>query len=172
MRSSVDLPQPDGPTTHRNSPAAIVRSMVSSASTRPWPLMYSLRRPAILTAAPRRPAFIARSLHKIGGTLSHEMTRAEKPKHLSCVCIVVRPCDLARRDSLSPTELGFTRVRSLNYMAEVGNIRLRLGRGSRPQSRFALALSLMGQRQPGSVVAELASTHGPRHRLRGPSKRS
>src|SRR5262245_29211668 len=32
--------------------------------------------------------------------------------------------------TLLPTELGFTRVRSLNDVAEVGNIRLRLGRGS------------------------------------------
>src|SRR5215470_19115770 len=38
----------------------------------------------------------------------------------------------AQRNSLSPPELGFTRVRPLNDMAEVGNIRLRLGRGSRP----------------------------------------
>src|SRR5689334_21716470 len=35
----------------------------------------------------------------------------------------------ALRDSLSPAELGFTRVRPHNYMAEVGNIRLRLARG-------------------------------------------
>src|SRR5215470_14461505 len=32
--------------------------------------------------------------------------------------------------TLSPTELGYTRVRSLRDVAEVGNIRLRLGRGS------------------------------------------
>ena len=32
MRSSVDLPQPDGPTSTRNSPSAMARSM--SASTR------------------------------------------------------------------------------------------------------------------------------------------
>src|SRR5215470_7252643 len=32
--------------------------------------------------------------------------------------------------TLSTTELGYTRVRSLNDVAEVGNIRLRLGRGS------------------------------------------
>src|SRR5690349_9818490 len=41
---------------------------------------------------------------------------------------------------LSPTELGFTRVRSLNDVAEVGNIRLRLGKGSPavPQSNSVL----------------------------------
>ena len=35
MRSSVDFPQPDGPTMQTNSPGAIERSMPSSAST--WP---------------------------------------------------------------------------------------------------------------------------------------
>src|SRR5438034_533381 len=58
MRKSVDLPQPDGPTMQRNSPGAIVRLMSLSASTRPWPLAYSLRTPAIAIAAPRRCAAI------------------------------------------------------------------------------------------------------------------
>src|SRR5258708_35533579 len=35
IRSSVDLPQPLGPTMHRNSPAAIDRSMSTSAGTVP-----------------------------------------------------------------------------------------------------------------------------------------
>ena len=35
MRSSVDFPQPDGPTMQTNSPGAICRSMSSSATTRP-----------------------------------------------------------------------------------------------------------------------------------------
>ena len=35
MRSSVDFPQPDGPTMQRNSPAAMLRSILSSASTLP-----------------------------------------------------------------------------------------------------------------------------------------
>src|SRR5262249_31453119 len=34
---------------------------------------------------------------------------------------------------------GFTRVRPLNNVAEVGSIRLRLGRGSRPHSRLVAA---------------------------------
>ena len=34
-RSSVDLPQPDGPMSETNSPAATVRSMSSSAVTSP-----------------------------------------------------------------------------------------------------------------------------------------
>src|SRR4051812_45004276 len=54
MRSKVDLPQPLGPTRHRNSPGVIFRLMSSSASTRPAPLTYSLRTPAISIAAPRR----------------------------------------------------------------------------------------------------------------------
>ena len=37
MRSSVDLPQPDGPMSEMNSPAATRRSMPDSASTRPVP---------------------------------------------------------------------------------------------------------------------------------------
>src|SRR5689334_6790401 len=61
MRSSVDFPQPDGPTMQRNSPAAILRSILSSASTRPAALTYSLRRPAISIAAPRRSTVMMRT---------------------------------------------------------------------------------------------------------------
>ncbi len=35
--SSVDLPQPDGPTTEKNSPCRKVRSTGPSACTPPWP---------------------------------------------------------------------------------------------------------------------------------------
>ena len=58
MRSRVDLPQPDGPTMQTNSPGAIARSMPSSATTLAGPLEYSLRRFAIVTAAPRLSATI------------------------------------------------------------------------------------------------------------------
>jgi hypothetical protein len=73
MRSSVDFPQPDGPTMQMNSPAAILRSILSSASTCPAALTYSLRRFAISIAAPRRwTAMISPrrlSLHRHPGSL-------------------------------------------------------------------------------------------------------
>src|SRR5262249_44304529 len=54
MRSSVDFPQPDGPTMQTNSPGAMRRLMSSSATTRPGPLKYSSRNPVMSIAAPRR----------------------------------------------------------------------------------------------------------------------
>src|SRR5712671_399551 len=54
IRNSVDFPQPLGPTMQRNSPGATRRSTWSMATTLPCSLMYSRRRPAISTAAPRR----------------------------------------------------------------------------------------------------------------------
>src|SRR5262249_3935630 len=53
MRSSVDFPQPDGPTMQRNSPGAMRRLISSSATTRAGPLRYSLHSPAISIAGPR-----------------------------------------------------------------------------------------------------------------------
>src|SRR5262245_59083053 len=70
MRSSVDLPQPDGPTMQRNSPALTSRLMVSSATTRPWLLTYSLHTPAMLIAAPRRWTMPILPASR-GGTLAH-----------------------------------------------------------------------------------------------------
>ena len=35
IRSSVDLPQPDGPTSARNSPSDMAKDTSSTASTRP-----------------------------------------------------------------------------------------------------------------------------------------
>jgi hypothetical protein len=54
MRSKVDLPHPLGPTTHRNSPGATLRSISASATTALSPSPYCLRSLAISTAAPRR----------------------------------------------------------------------------------------------------------------------
>ena len=54
MRSSVDFPQPLGPTMQTNSPGATRRSTWSSATTVPCAPAYSRRRPAISIAAPRR----------------------------------------------------------------------------------------------------------------------
>jgi hypothetical protein len=54
MRSSVDFPQPLGPTMQTNSPGAMLRSTSSSATTEPCPLAYSRRKLAISIAAPRR----------------------------------------------------------------------------------------------------------------------
>jgi ABC-type nitrate/sulfonate/bicarbonate transport system substrate-binding protein len=45
--------------------------------------------------------------------------------------------------TLSTIELGYTRVRSLNDVAEVGNIRLRLGRGSSAVPRFKSVLNFL-----------------------------
>src|SRR3970282_1630914 len=47
MRSSVDLPQPEGPTSTQNSPSAI--EMSTPCSTSVWPK--DLRAPLIATAA-------------------------------------------------------------------------------------------------------------------------
>src|SRR5580704_4938522 len=58
MRSNVDLPQPLGPTTHRNSPGATRRVMSSSATKAAVPLPYTLLRCAISIAAPRRSTLI------------------------------------------------------------------------------------------------------------------
>ena len=65
MRSSVDFPQPLGPTMQRNSPGATLRSTWSMATTLPCSLTYSRRRPAISTAAPRRCTGIKRSPGRI-----------------------------------------------------------------------------------------------------------
>ena len=57
IRSSVDLPQPDGPMSETNSPAATDRSMPTSASTRPaaWPRgAKTFETPAISTTGRRR----------------------------------------------------------------------------------------------------------------------
>src|SRR5262245_42024144 len=58
MRSSVDLPQPLGPTMHRNSPGETERLMSSIATTRAWLVTNSLCSATISTAAPRRSATI------------------------------------------------------------------------------------------------------------------
>src|SRR5262245_34787937 len=73
IRNSVDFPQPLGPTMQQNSPGAIVRSMPSSATTRSRPSPYSLRKPAIAIAAPRRSCVIrqilsTRRVGKVPGT--------------------------------------------------------------------------------------------------------
>ena len=49
MRKSVDLPQPDGPTSTRNSPSSIVRSVGESATPSPK----RLASPTISTLATR-----------------------------------------------------------------------------------------------------------------------
>src|SRR5579863_5443050 len=54
MRSKVDLPQPDGPTMHRNSPGAIERSIPVSACTEPRGPSKMRERPAISIRAPLR----------------------------------------------------------------------------------------------------------------------
>src|SRR5580692_2410110 len=54
MRSKVDLPQPDGPTMHKNSPAAIDKSMPVSACTEPRGPSKTRERPAMSIRAPLR----------------------------------------------------------------------------------------------------------------------
>ncbi len=50
-RSRVDLPQPDGPMSETNSPAATVRSMSSSALTSPVLVANLLPTPRTTTAS-------------------------------------------------------------------------------------------------------------------------
>ena len=52
IRSAVDLPHPDGPTSTRNSPSSIVRSMSATPTT---PLGYTFVSFSMVTAAIRRP---------------------------------------------------------------------------------------------------------------------
>src|SRR5262249_11048001 len=76
MRSRVDFPQPEGPTMQTNSPGAMLRLTSSSASTRPWPLKYSLRSPAISIAAPRRSTAITEaSFGRLGRARLRETQR-------------------------------------------------------------------------------------------------
>src|SRR5262245_64960234 len=73
MRSSVDFPQPEGPTMQTNSPGATCRSMSSSATTRPAPLTYSLRNPTMSIAAPRRSTAISATAGELAVlVLEHE----------------------------------------------------------------------------------------------------
>src|SRR5215467_8920189 len=52
---SVDLPQPEGPTTATNSPSATVKSMPSSATTVPRGVAYSLRKSLTQITSAERP---------------------------------------------------------------------------------------------------------------------
>src|SRR5947208_16600329 len=63
MFSSVDLPQPDGPTRIKNSPASISMSMPLRIST--WP---KVLRTLEIVSAP-----ISSSLHRAGRQAAHEI---------------------------------------------------------------------------------------------------
>src|ERR1700760_3433142 len=63
MFSSVDLPQPDGPTRIRNSPASMSMSMPFRISTLPKVL-----RTLVIVSAP-----ISSSLHRAGRQAAHEI---------------------------------------------------------------------------------------------------
>src|SRR5262244_3407794 len=52
---SVDLPQPEGPTTATNSPSATLKSMPSSARTVPRGVAYSLRKSLTQITSAERP---------------------------------------------------------------------------------------------------------------------
>src|SRR5215467_10182290 len=62
--------------------------------------------------------------------------------------------------TLSTTELGYTRVRSLNDVAEVGNIRLRPGRGSPAVPRSKSVLTCLAAAAL-VIVASLLPTRAP-----------
>src|SRR3990167_706231 len=68
MLSSVDLPQPEGPTRIRNSPGATSISIFLRTSTALSPLPKTLRMPAIW-----REAAIFLSFHRAGGETFHEV---------------------------------------------------------------------------------------------------
>src|SRR5579864_630311 len=80
MRSSVDLPQPEGPTMQRNSPGAIERSIPVSACTEPRGPSNIRERPAIAIRAPLRggSAMLLQSLRDegIGAVDQHEADAA------------------------------------------------------------------------------------------------
>ena len=53
MRTSVDLPQPDGPTTHKNSRRWVSKLILLSASVEPFPVVNTLLRLSTLRMTSR-----------------------------------------------------------------------------------------------------------------------
>src|SRR5215471_16008052 len=78
MRRAVDLPQPDGPTSTRNSPSSMLRSMSTTAVT---PLGYTLVSLSIVTAATGTSLIGAPSaLHRAGQQAPDEVA-LEREEH-------------------------------------------------------------------------------------------
>src|SRR5215475_10857235 len=79
MRRAVDLPHPDGPTSTRNSPSSMLRSMSITAAT---PLGYTLVTFSIVTAATATSSSIGApsALHRAGQQAPDEVA-LEREEH-------------------------------------------------------------------------------------------
>src|SRR5262249_42000744 len=125
MRSSVDFPQPEGPTMQRNSPGATCRSMSSSATTRPAPLTYSLRNPTTSIAAPRR----APAISAADGELAALVLDDERPK------VAARVLDIAGVDHPFGREFAIAHLvleKPGLHVEHAGDIDLAVGAARRP----------------------------------------